>query len=247
MLRPLMYILIILIFISACIIVFFYQLYHSYSQEKSVIQSLIQKYISCLRRFTAIYEQILQDETSQPEQILFNKDKDMNDTFVVLNGKKTLLKVIRDQSIYRRIINLDGYFSRIREWEKTISTHDLKSSKSIMYSSSVSRILQAFLGDVRKGDGSFDRYDFKKYIEDISAILEYLNRINTHFMLRFVMQLSSISKEEIKEVGSFIVLKESELDSLRWRLEKLRLLEERYLIEQRNSLAIGDEPQETAN
>jgi hypothetical protein len=104
-----MYILIILIFLSAFIIVFFYQLYHSYSEEKSIIQSLIQKYISYLRRFAAIYEEILQEETSQAEQILLNKNQDMNDTFV-LHGKKTLLKVIRDQSIYRRIVNLDGYF-----------------------------------------------------------------------------------------------------------------------------------------
>ena len=225
-----MYILIILIFLSACIIVFFYHLYHSYSEEKSIIQSRIQKYISYLRRFTTIYEEILQEETSQAEQVL-NENQDMNDT-LALDGKKTLLRVIRDQAIYRRIVNLDGYFSRIKEWEKTISAPDLKSSKSIMSLSSASRMLQAFLGDVRKVNGSYDRYDFKKYLEDIVAILEYLNRLNTHFLLRFLMRLSSRFKEEIKEVGSFIVLKESELDSLRWRLEKLRLLEEKYLLEQ---------------
>ena len=233
-----MYILIILIFLSACIIVFFYHLYHSYSEEKSIIQSRIQKYISYLRRFTTIYEEILQEETSQAEQVL-NENQDMNDT-LALDGKKTLLRVIRDQAIYRRIVNLDGYFSRIKEWEKTISAPDLKSSKSIMSLSSASRMLQAFLGDVRKVNGSYDRYDFKKYLEDIVAILEYLNRLNTHFLLRFLMRLSSRFKEEIKEVGSFIVLKESELDSLRWRLEKLRLLEEKYLLEQRKSPATGD-------
>ena len=233
-----MYILIILIFLSVCIILFFYHLYHSYSEEKSIIQSRIQKYISYLRKFTTIYEEILQEETSQAEQVL-NENQDMNDT-LALDGKKTLLRVIRDQSIYRRIVNLDGYFSRIKEWEKTISAPDLKSSKSIMSLSSASRMLQAFLGDVRKANGSYDRYDFKKYLEDIDAILEYLKRLNTHFLLRFLMRLSSRFKEEIKEVGSFIVLKESELDSLRWRLEKLRLLEEKYLIEQRKSLATGD-------
>jgi hypothetical protein len=61
------------------------------------------------------------------------------------------------------------------------------------------------------------------------------------------MRLSSRFKEEIKEVGRFIVLKESELDSLRWRLEKLRLLEEKYLIEQRNSHSIADKLQEIVN
>lgn len=233
-----MYILIILIFLSVCIILFFYHLYHSYSEEKSIIQSRIQKYISYLRKFTTIYEEILQEETSQAEQVL-NENQDMNDT-LALDGKKTLLRVIRDQSIYRRIVNLDGYFSRIKEWEKTISAPDLKSSKSIISLSSASRMLQAFLGDVRKANGSYDRYDFKKYLEDIDAILEYLKRLNTHFLLRFLMRLSSRFKEEIKEFGSFIVLKESELDSLRWRLEKLRLLEEKYLIEQRKSLATGD-------
>lgn len=233
-----MYILIILIFLSVCIILFFYHLYHSYSEEKSIIQSRIQKYISYLRKFTTIYEEILQEETNQAEQVL-NENQDMNDT-PALDGKKTLLRVIRDQSIYRRIVNLDGYFSRIKEWEKTISAPDLKSSKSIMSLSSASRMLQAFLGDVRKANGSYDRYDFKKYLEDIDAILEYLKRLNTHSLLRFLMRLSSRFKEEIKEFGSFIVLKESELDSLRWRLEKLRLLEEKYLIEQRKSLATGD-------
>jgi hypothetical protein len=163
----------------------------------------------------------------------------MNDT-LALDGKKTLLRVIRDQAIYRRIVNLDGYFSRIKEWEKTISAPDLKSSKSIMSLSSASRMLQAFLGDVRQEDGSFYRYDFKEHIEDIVAILDYLNRINTHFLFRFLALLSSRYKEEIKEFGSFIVLKESELDSLRWRLEKLRLLEEKYLLEQKKSLATGD-------
>ena len=233
-----MYILIILIFLSACIIVFFYHLYHSYSEEKSIIQSRIQKYISYLRRFTTIYEEILQEETSQAEQVL-NENQDMNDT-LALDGKKTLLRVIRDQAIYRRIVNLDGYFSQIKEWEKTISAPDLKSSKSIMSLSSASRMLQAFLGDVRQEDGSFYRYDFKEHIEDIVAILDYLNRINTHFLFRFLALLSSRYKEEIAEVGSFIAVKESELDSLRWRLEKLRLLEEKYLLEQRKSLATGD-------
>ena len=233
-----MYILIILIFLSACIIVFFYHLYHSYSEEKSIIQSRIQKYISYLRRFTTIYEEILQEETSQAEQVL-NENQDMNDT-LALDGKKTLLRVIRDQAIYRRIVNLDGYFSRIKEWEKTISAPDLKSSKSIMSLSSASRMLQAFLGDVRQEDGSFYRYDFKEHIEVIVAILDYLNRINTHFLFRFLALLSSRSKEKIAEVGSFIAVKESELDSLRWRLEKLRLLEEKYLLEQRKSLATGD-------
>ena len=240
-----MYILIILIFLSVCIILFFYHLYHSYSEEKSIIQSRILKYISYLRRFTIIYEEILQAETSQAEQVL-NENQDMNDT-LALDGKKTLLRVIRDQSIYRRIVNLDGYFSRIKEWEKTISAPDLKSSKSIMSLSSVSRMLQAFLGDVRKVNGSYDRYDFKKYLEDIVAILEYLNRLNTHFLLRFLVRLSPRFKKETKEVGSFIVLKESELDSLRWRLEKLRLLEEKYLIEQRNSHSIADKLKEIVN
>jgi hypothetical protein len=234
-----MYVFFIIIISIACIIVFFYQLYHSYSKEKSIIQSLIQKYISYLRRFTTIYEETLQEETNQAEQTLLNKNQDMNDTFV-LDGKKTLLKIIRDQSIYRRIVNLDGYFSRIKEWEKTISASDLKSANSITDSTSISRILKAFLGDVRQEDSSFYRYDFIEHIEDIVAILDYLKKINTHFLFRFLALLSSRFKEEIATVGSFIAVKESELDSLRWRLEKLRLLEEKYLIEQRKSLATGD-------
>ncbi len=226
-----MYILIIPIILIACIIVFFYQLYKSYSEEKAIIESFIQKYVSYIRRFTTIYEKILQEETSQAEQVL-NENQDMNDT-LALDGKKTLLRVIRDQAIYRRIVNLDGYFSRIKEWEKTISAPDLKSSKSIMDSSSTSMMLQAFLGDVRQEDGSFYRYDFKEHIEDIVVILDYLNRLNTHFLFRFLALLSSRYKEEIAVVGSFIAVREAELDSLRWRLEKLRLLEEKYLLEQK--------------
>jgi hypothetical protein len=234
-----MYVLLITIILIACITVFFYQLYKSCSKEKLIIESFIRKYVSYIRKFTTIYENILQGENKQAEQNLGNKTEDIND-ILVLDGKKTLLKVIRDQSIYRRIVNLDGYFSRIKEWEKTISASDLKSAKSIKDSTSISRMLQAFLGDVHQEDGSFYRYDFKEHIEDVAAILDYLNRINTNFLFRFLALLSSRPKEETAEVGSFIAVKESELDSLRWRLEKLRLLEEKYLLEQRKSLATGD-------
>jgi len=231
-----MYVLIILIILTVCIIVFFYQLYKSYSEEKAIIESFIQKYVSYIRRFTTIYEEILQGKNNQAEQNFLIKTQDMDDA-LVLDEKKALFRVIRDKSIYRRIMKLNGYFSRINEWEKTISAPDLQSSKSIMDSSSISRMLQAFLGDVRQEDGSFYRYDFKEHIEDIVAILDYLNRINTHFLFRFLALLSSRYKEKIAEVGSFIAVKKSELDSLRWRLEKLRLLEEKYLLEQRKSLA----------
>jgi hypothetical protein len=234
-----MYVLLITIILITCITVFFYQLYKSCSKEKLIIESFIRKYVSYIRKFTTIYENILQGENKQAEQNLVNKTEGIND-ILVLDGKKTLLKVIRDQSIYRRIVNLDGYFSRIKEWEKTISVSDLKSAKSITDSTSISRMLQAFLGDVRQEDGSFYRYDFKEHIEDVAAILDYLNRINTNFLFRFLALLSSRPKEETAEVGSFIAVKESELDSLRWRLEKLRLLEEKYLLEQRKSLATGD-------
>jgi hypothetical protein len=225
-----MYILLLIIILIACIIVVFYQLYKSYSDEKAIIESYIQKYVSYIRRFTTIYEKILQGKYDQAEQNLLAKTQDMNDA-PVLDEKKALVRVIRDKSIYRRMVKLNGYFARINDWEKTISAPDLQSSKSIMDSSSISRMLQAFLGDVSQEDGSFYRYDFREHIEDIAAILDYLNRINTHFSFRFLALLSSRYKEDIAEVGSFIAVKEPELDSLRWRLEKLRLLEEKYLLE----------------
>ena len=210
----------------------FYQLYKSYCEEKEVIESFIQKYISYIRRFTTIYETILLRENSQVEQNLVNKSQDMNDALVLDEGK-ALVRIIRDKSIYRRMAKLNGYFARIKDWEKITSAPDFQSSKSIMDSSSTSMMLQAFLGDVRQEDGSFYRYDFKEYLEDIVAILDYLNRINTHFLFRFLALLSSRYKKEIAEVGSFLAAKEPELDSLRWRLEKLRLLEEKYLLEQK--------------
>ena len=227
-----MYILIIIIILIICIIVVFYQLYKSYCEEKEVIESFIQEYISYIRRFTTIYETILLRENSQVEQNLVNKSQDMNDALVLDEGK-ALVRIIRDKSIYRRMAKLNGYFARIKDWEKITSAPDFQSSKSIMDSSSTSMMLQAFLGDVRQEDGSFYRYDFKEYIDDIVAILDYLNRINTHFLFRFLALLSSRYKKEIAEVGSFLAVKEPELDSLRWRLEKLRLLEEKYLLEQK--------------
>ena len=227
-----MYILIIIIILIICIIVVFYQLYKSYCEEKEVIESFIQEYISYIRRFTTIYETILLRENSQVEQNLVNKSQDMNDALVLDEGK-ALVRIIRDKSIYRRMAKLNGYFARIKDWEKITSASDFQSSKYIMDSSSTSMMLQAFLGDVRQEDGSFYRYDFKEYLEDIVAILDYLNRINTHFLFRFLALLSSRYKKEIAEVGSFLAVKEPELDSLRWRLEKLRLLEEKYLLEQK--------------
>jgi hypothetical protein len=241
-----MYILLIIIILIACIIGFFYQLYRSYSEEKSIIESSIQKYVSYIRRFTTIYEKILHGRYKQTEENFLIKTQHMNDA-PVLDEKKALVRIIRDQSIYRRIMKLNGYFSRINDWEKTISAPDYQSSKSIMDSSSTSMMLQAFLGDVRQEDGSFYRYDFKEHIEDIVAISDYLNRINTHILFRFLALLSSRYKEEIAKVGSFLAVKEPELDSLRWRLEKLRLLEEKYLLEQEKSLATGDKLLQTVH
>lgn len=219
--------------------VFFYYLHKSYSEEKQLIKSLIQKYLSDIRRLTGIYEGILLEESRQVGHNLANEIQDMNDA-LVLDGKKNLLSVIRDKSIYRVIVELNGYFSRIKDWERTISAADFQSSKSIMYSSSISGMQQVFLGDVHQEDGSFYRYDFKKYIENIAAIIDYLNRINTHFLFRILALLSLKSKEEITVVRNFIAVRESELDSLRWRLEKLRLLEEKYLLEQRKASTAGD-------
>ena len=227
-----MYILIIIIILIICIIVVFYQLHKSYCEEKKVIESFIQEYISYIRRFTTIYETILLRENSQAEQNLVNKSQGMNNALVLDEGK-ALVRIIRDKSIYRRMAKLNGYFARIKDWEKITSASDFQSSKYIMDSSSTSMMLQAFLGDVRQEDGSFYRYDFKGYIDDIVAILDYLNRINTHFLFRFLALLSLRYKKEIAEVGSFLAVKEPELDSLRWRLEKLRLLEEKYLLEQK--------------
>jgi hypothetical protein len=226
-----MYILIIIIILISCIIIFFYQRYKSYCEEKQVIKSFIQKHVSYIRRFTIIYETILKGENNLAEQNLVNKTQDMNDA-LVLDDEKGLVRVIRDKSIYRRIMKLNGYFSRIKDWERNIAASDFQSSKSIMYSGSISGMLQAFLGDVRQEDGSFYRYYFKECIEDIVEILGYLNRINKHFLFRFLALLSSRSKGEIAAICKLIAVKESELDSLRWRLEKLRLLEEKYLLVQ---------------
>jgi len=226
--------------LTICIILYLYRLNKSYSEEKQIIKILIEKYLSHIRRFTAIYEEILLGESAQDGHNLGNIIQDMNDV-LTLDAKKTLLSVIKDKSIYRRIIKLNGYFSRIKDWERNISASDFQLSKSITHSSSISRMLQAFLGDVHQADGSFYRYDFKEYIEDITTILDYINRINSHFLFPFLALLSSKSREEIGAVGNFIAVKESELDSLRWRLEKLRLLEEKYLLEQKKSLASSDD------
>ena len=225
---------------------FCYQLYKSYAEEKAITELLVQKYVSSVRRFTIIYEEILHGKNYQAEQNLLTKTQDTNDTFI-LGGKKTLIRVIRDESIYRRIVKLNGYFSRIKDWERTISASDFQASKSVIDSSSISRLLQAFLGDVRQEDGYFYRYDFKEHIEDIVAILEYLNRINKNFLFRLLALLSSKFKEKIAVAGSFIASKESELDSLRWRLEKLRLMEEKYLLEQRKYPAAADKPLQPVN
>ena len=241
-----MYILLVLIILTSSIIVICYQLYKSYAEEKAITELLIKKYVSYVRRFTIIYEEVLHGKNNQAEQNLLTKTQDTNDTSV-LDGKKTLIRVIRDKSIYRRIIKLNGYFSRIKDWERTISASDFQASKSIMDSSSISRMLQAFLGDVRQEDGYFYRYDFKEYIEDILVILDYLNRINKNSLFRLLTLLSSKFKERIAVAGSFIASKESELDSLRWRLEKLRLIEEKYLLEQRKYLAAADKPLQPEN
>jgi hypothetical protein len=118
-----MFILIALIILVFGIVVFLYYSYKSSSQEKSVIKLLVQNYVFCLRKFSTFYEEILQGEIDQTEQDLLNKSESRSDSFE-LESSKPLVRVIRDKSIYQKAIKLNGYFSQIKEWEKTISIND---------------------------------------------------------------------------------------------------------------------------
>jgi len=237
-----MFILIALIILIIGIFVFLYYSYKSSSQEKSAITLLVQNYVFCFRRFSAVYEQILQGEIDQTEQDFLNKSEAHGDSFE-LESSKPLVRVIRDKSIYQKIIKLNGYFSQIKEWEKTISLSDLQSSESLTDTHYVTMMLQSFLEDIYPQDDSVYRYEFGEYIEDINTILDYLNRTNTSPLFRSMAFLSSQFKKDMAELQSFIRARKSEIESLRWRLERLRLLGEKYLIEQDKSSASGPNAQ----
>ena len=98
-----MFILIALIILVVGIVVFLYYSYKSSSQEKSVIKSLVQNYVFCFRKFSTVYEEILQEEIDQTEQDLLNKSESRSDSFE-LESSKPLVRVIRDKSIYQKII-----------------------------------------------------------------------------------------------------------------------------------------------
>jgi hypothetical protein len=231
-----MFILIALIILVFGIVVFLYYSYKSSSQEKSVIKLLVQNYVFCLRKFSTFYEEILQGEIDQTES------ESRSDSFE-LESSKPLVRVIRDKSIYQKAIKLNGYFSQIKEWEKTISISDFQSSESMIDTRHVTMMLQSFLEDVSHQDDSLYRYEIGEYIEDINTILDYLNRINTRPLFRFMAFLSSRFKKDMAELHSFILARRSEIESLKWRLEKLRLLGEKYRIEQDKSSASGPNAQ----
>jgi hypothetical protein len=221
------------------------RLYYSYkssSQEKSVITLLVQNYVFCFRRFSTVYEEILQGEIGQTEQDFLNKFEAYGDSFE-LESSKPLVRIIRDKSIYQKIIKLNGYFSQIKEWEETISLSDVQSSESVTDTHYVIMMLQSFLEDIYPQDDSLYRYEIGEYIEDINTILDYLNRTNTRPLFRSMAFLSSQFKKDMAELHSFIRARRSEVESLRWRLEKLRLLGEKYLIEQDKSSASGPNAQ----
>jgi hypothetical protein len=237
-----MFIFIALIILVVGIVVFLYYSYKSSTQEKSVIKLLVQNYVFCFRRFSTVYEQILQGEIDQTEQDFLNKSEAHGDSFE-LESSKPLVRVIRDKSIYQKIIKLNGYFSQIKEWEKTISLSDFQSSESMTDTRYVTMMLQSFLEDIDPQDDSLYRYEIGEYIEDINTILDYLDRTNTRPLFRSIAFLSSRFKKDMAELHSFIRARRSEVESLRWRLEKLRLLGERYLIEQDKSSASGPNAQ----
>lgn len=237
-----MFILIALIILVVGIVVFLYYSYKSSSQEKSVIKLLVQNYVFCFRRFSTVYEEILQGKIDQTEQDFLNKSEAHGDSFE-LKSSKPLVRVIRDKSIYQKIIKLNGYFSQIKEWEKTISISDFQSSESMTDTHYVTMMLQSFLEDIDPQDDSLYRYEIGEYIEDINTILDYLNRTNTRPLFRSMAFLSSRFKKDMAELHSFIRARRSEIESLRWRMEKLRLLGEKYLIEQDKSSASGPNAQ----
>jgi hypothetical protein len=237
-----MFIFIALIILVVGIVVFLYYSYKSSSQEKSVIKLLVQNYVFCFRRFSTVYEAILQGEIDQTEQDFLNKSEAHGDSFE-LESSKPLVRVIRDKSIYQKIIKLNGYFSQIKEWEKTISLSDFQSSESMTDTRYVTMMLQSFLEDIDPQDDSLYRYEIGEYIEDINTILDYLDRTNTRPLFRSIAFLSSRFKKDMAELHSFIRARRSEIESLRWRMEKLRLLGEKYLIEQDKSSASGPNAQ----
>lgn len=237
-----MFIFIALIILVVGIVVFLYYSYKSSSQEKSVIKLLVQNYVFCFRRFSTVYEEILQGKIDQTEQDFLNKSEAHGDSFE-LESSKPLVRVIRDKSIYQKIIKLNGYFSQIKEWEKTISISDFQSSESMTDTRYVTMMLQSFLEDIDPQDDSLYRYEIGEYIEDINTILDYLDRTNTRPLFRSIAFLSSRFKKDMAELHSFIRARRSEIESLRWRMEKLRLLGEKYLIEQDKSSASGPNAQ----
>ena len=184
----------------------------------------------------------MQGEIDQTEQDLRNKSEAHADSFE-LESSKPLVRVIRDKSIYQKIIKLNGYFSQIKEWEKTISISDSQSSESMTDTRYVTMMLQSFLEDIDPQDDSLYRYEIGEYIEDINTILDYLNRTNTRPLFRSMAFLSSRFKKDMAELHSFIHARRSEIESLRWRLEKLRLLGEKYLIEHDKSSGSGPNAQ----
>ena len=217
--------------------VFFYQVYAAAKQERNILKLRIQEYKWIIRKLITIYEKILQGKVDFQEDSLLNESP-FHAEILEMETNKPLIEILRDTYIYQTMVKLKGYFSLIRHWTDKVALAYFQSSKSYADFYSISMMLIAFIGEVKTEDNSFGRYKFREHIDDLISLLNYCHKINSLVHLKILARFSPTHEEERVSLNNFIRAARSEIDSLRWKLEKLRLLEEKYRIEQGESFTL---------
>lgn len=218
-------------FLSAVIgglLVVIYHLYISNRQEKALLVFFIQEFILLFHRCTMYYRQML---TRKVSYSIFG----ISDASSFIK----LAEVIKDNRIIEAVLGLKANFFQVIRYadkasESIASYNTLTGQKQrqLAWQNAVnaqSTAIVFFVGEVYKKD-KFYRREFENYIQKITLLLDYLEKINSpNFFMQLLINCFPKLKVQRNSVDRFIAGSKEGLELRKGLLELLRQKEELLL------------------
>lgn len=219
-------------FLSAVIggsLVVIYHHHISNRQEKALLVLFIQEYILLLHRCTMYYRQMLTKKVSY--STLFSISDASSFT--------KLAEVIKDNRIIETVLGLKANFFQVIRYadraSQSIANYNIltgQKQRQLALQNALnaqSTAIVFFVGEVHK-KGKFYRREFENFIQKITLLLDYLEKINSpNIFMQLLINCFPKLKVQRNSVDRFITGCRGELDLRKEILELLRQKEELLL------------------
>jgi len=208
------YVISILSAIIGGLLVIFYNQNVSKRQEKAIILLFSYEFITLFNRCSMYYSQMLKSGIS------YSRLCEVSDSATMTK----LTELTSNQQIIKTIIDLKTWFFQVikytdRTSEEIALGNEDKANKYQQLA------IVFFMGDVLV-EGKYDRQRFKKYIENIQLILDYLSELNSPSAFEtLLIHFFSAVKKRYFAVNQFISKSRQQLNERQEELEELRAIE----------------------